>query len=144
MHTCVFWLIVAGILLVSEMMTLTFYLLWLSIGAGAAALVAWIAPDNILMQVLVGCAVALVLTLFTKPLVRRFRASRGFQDIGTELIGKQGVVVEPIDKAKNGIVKIGGDTWTAMSDQFIDVGERVIVVKRGNAILEVERWEGTH
>ncbi|MNS23131.1 hypothetical protein D3C72_549380 [compost metagenome] len=144
MHTWVFWLIAAGILLVFEMMTLTFYLLWLSIGAGAAALVALIAPDNILMQVVIGCVVALILTLFTKPLVRRFRTSRGFQDIGTELVGKQGIVVEPIDKSKNGIVKIGGDTWTAVSDQFIDVGEQVIVVKRGNAILEVERWEGTH
>ncbi|USB33687.1 NfeD family protein [Paenibacillus sp. YPG26] len=144
MHIWVLWLIAAGILLVSEMMTLTFYLLWLSIGAGAAALVAWIAPDNILMQVVIGCAVALVLTVFTKPLVRGFRTSRGFQDIGTELVGKQGIVVEPIDKLKNGIVKIGGDTWTAVSDQFIGVDERVIVVKRGNAILEVERWEDTH
>ncbi|WP_068613729.1 NfeD family protein [Paenibacillus tuaregi] len=144
MHAWVFWLIAAGILFVVEMMTLTFYLLWLSLGAAAAMLVSIVTPDNILLQVIVGCAVALVLTVFTKPLAKRFRTSRGFQDTGTELVGKKGIVIEPIDKGQYGIVKIGGDTWSAVSDQFIGLNEQVIVVKRGNAIIEVERWEGTH
>lgn len=141
MHAWVIWLIAAGILLVLEMMTLTFYLLWISIGAVAAAVVAWFVPDALLLQVITGCVVALLLTAFTKPLAKRLRTSKGYEDIGTELLGKQGVVVEAIEPGQYGIVKIGGDTWSATSTQFIGKDELVRVMKRGSTIIEVERWE---
>lgn len=141
MHAWVIWLIAAGILLVLEMMTLTFYLLWLSVGAAVAGLVAWIAPDAIVLQVVAGSLVAIVLTIFTKPLAKRLRASKGYEDAGTELVGKQGVVVEPIEPGQYGIVKIGGDTWSATSNQVIGKDELVRVMKRGSTIIEVERWE---
>lgn len=70
------WLIAAGALLVFEMMTLTFYLLWLCIGALVAAIVAWIAPEAYVLQVVAGCLVALGLTIFTKPLSRKSRIER--------------------------------------------------------------------
>lgn len=135
------WLIIAGILLICEMLSLTFYLLWLSIGALVGAAVAFVAPEAYFWQVVAGCLVALVLTVFTKPLVRKFRRSKGFSDIGTELIGKQGVVVEPIEEGQKGIVKVGGDTWTATAAVPIGRDELVRVLKRSSTIIEVERWE---
>lgn len=141
MEAWVFWLIAAGILLVLEMMTLTFYLLWICIGAVVAAVVAWLAPDAFVLQVLAGCLVALVLTAFTKPLTRKIHSSKGYEDMGIELVGKQGIVVEPIEQGQYGIVKVGGDTWSATSTQNLDREERVRVVKRGSSIIEVERWE---
>lgn len=141
MDAWVIWLIAAGILLVFEMMTLTFYLLWLSLGAAVASIIALIAPEGILLQVSVGCLVALVLTFFTKPLAKRWRATKGFQDIGTELVGKQGVVIEPIEPGQYGIVKIGGDTWSATSFETLRKDELVRVMKRGSTIIEVQRWE---
>ncbi|SEU18205.1 NfeD family protein [Paenibacillus sp. NFR01] len=137
----VVWLIAASVLLVVEMMTLTFYLLWLSIGAVAALLVSLIAPDMFLLQALVGSVVALVLTVFTKPLAARLRSSRGFKDTGVELVGRRGVVVEPIIPGSYGQVKIGGDTWSAVSAVPIDRAENVRIVGRSSTILEVERWE---
>ncbi|MNW53960.1 Inner membrane protein YbbJ [compost metagenome] len=141
MEAWVFWLIAAGILLVLEMMTLTFYLLWICIGTVVAAIIAWVAPDAYVLQVLAGCLVALVLTAFTKPLTRRIHTSKGYEDTGVELVGKQGVVVEPIEQGQYGIVKIGGDTWSATSTQILDRDEVVRVIKRGSSIIEVERWE---
>lgn len=141
MDAWVIWLIAAGVLLVFEMMTLTFYLLWLSLGAAVAAIIALIAPEGFLLQVLVGCLVALGLTFFTKPIVKKLRASKGFQDTGTELVGKQGVVVEPIEQGQYGIVKVGGDTWSAISTQTLRKDERVRVLERSSTIIEVERWE---
>ncbi|BCG60588.1 NfeD family protein [Paenibacillus sp. URB8-2] len=135
------WFIAAGILLVAEMLTLTFYLLWLCIGAAAAGLVSLAAPDAVLMQVLTGSLVALGLTLFSKPMVSRFRASRGFKDIGTDIVGKQGIVIQPIEQGRYGQVKVGGDTWSATSAQNLAADEKVRVIGRGNAIIEVERWE---
>ncbi|MBM6994610.1 NfeD family protein [Paenibacillus sp. DXFW5] len=135
------WLIVAGILLVLEMMTMTFYLLWLCIGSLVATAVALVAPEAYFWQVVAGCLVALVLTVFTKPLSRKFRAAKGFKDIGTELVGKQGIVVEPIEPGQYGIVKVGGDSWSATATVPIGRDEKVRVLERGSTIIEVERWE---
>ncbi|CAH0119894.1 MULTISPECIES: NfeD family protein [unclassified Paenibacillus] len=142
MELWVVWLIVAGILFVFEMMTLTFYLLWLGIGALAALAVALVAPEDILLQVVAGCLVALVLTVFSKAITKRVRSSKGFKDAVDEMVGKQGIVMENIDPGQYGIVKVGGDTWSATSKQTLKTGDRVFVVKRGNAILEVEKQGG--
>ncbi|KWX75347.1 NfeD family protein [Paenibacillus jilunlii] len=136
----VFWLIAAGVLFVVEMMTLTFYLLWLSIGALAACLVSLLLPDAVLLQVLAGSLVALGLTIFSKPLVARFRSSRGFQDTGTDIVGRQGLVVEPIEPGRYGQVKVGGDTWSATSIESLGKDEVVKVVGRSSTIIEVVRW----
>ncbi|GGA31066.1 NfeD family protein [Paenibacillus physcomitrellae] len=141
MHMWTIWLIAAGVLLVLEMFTLTFYLLWICLGAVAALLISLVLPDAILLQVLAGCIVALVLTVFTKPLSRRIRTSRGFQDAGTELIGRQGIVVEPIEPGHYGIVKIGGDTWSATASVSLGKDERVRVMKMSSTRIEVEKWE---
>ncbi|GJM76761.1 hypothetical protein HMSSN036_89770 [Paenibacillus macerans] len=51
-------------------------MLWLCIGALVAAIVAWIAPEAYVLQVVAGCLVALGLTIFTKPLSRKSRIER--------------------------------------------------------------------
>ncbi|MEK3882858.1 NfeD family protein [Paenibacillus sp. PL2-23] len=136
------WLIVAGVLIVVEMLTLTFYLLWLGIGALAAALVDVIFPDAVLLEVIVGCLVALLLTIFTKPLTRRIQTGRGFKDAGLELVGMRGTIVEDVSPDAPGVVKVGSETWSAKSNEVIRQGESVIVVSRGSAFLEVNKWEG--
>jgi membrane protein implicated in regulation of membrane protease activity len=136
------WLIIGGVLLIAEMLTLTFYLLWLGIGALTAAFVAWIAPDAIVLQILAGCATALILTYFTKPLTERIRTSKGFKDPIDEMIGKEGVVLEEIAPGKHGIVKVGNETWSASSHEYILKGETIIVLARSSTIVEVQKWGG--
>ena len=136
------WLIIGIVLFVIEMLTLTFYLLWIGIGAIAAGLIALVVPDLFFVQVVVGCLVALVLTFFTKPLTRFMRKSKGFTDVIDDLVGKQGVVIEDIEIGKNGIVKLGNETWSATSYQPLQKGDVVIVTQRGTTVLEVQKWEG--
>jgi inner membrane protein len=136
------WLIIGGALLIAEMLAFTFYLLWLGIGALVAAVVAWIVPDLIVLQILAGCLAALALTYFTKPLTRRFRMSKGYKDPIDEMIGKDGIVVEEIDLGKHGIVKVGNETWSASSQEYLPKGEMIIVVARGTTIVEVQKWGG--
>lgn len=136
------WLILAGVLFVIEMLTLTFYMLWFGIGALVASGVSLITPEGLVWQVLSGCAVILVLTVFTKPLTRRFRVSRGFVDAVDALVGKQGVVLERIREGQPGIVKVGNETWSAMADEELAPGDDVAVVSRGSAMLKVEKWKG--
>lgn len=143
MELWVIWLILAGILVVVEMLTLTFYLLWLGIGALVAAVVALLWPGNLALEVVAGCATVIILTLFTKPLTRRLHASRGFRDTVDELVGKQGLVMEDVGTDLQGIVKVGNETWSALSDEPLVKGESVIVVSRGSAVLLVKKWGGS-
>jgi inner membrane protein len=137
------WLIVAGVLFIAEMLTLTFYLLWLGVGALIAVAVALISPDGFYVQALAGGIAALALTVFTKPLTRRFRQSRGYRDAIEELVGKQGIVVESISPGSPGIVKVGSESWSATSIDFLLKDDQVRVISRGTTVLEVQKWGGS-
>lgn len=137
------WLIVGFVLLIAEMLTLTFFLLWLGLGAVAGGIAAWLAPDSFAVQALTAIVVAGLLTAFTKPLSRRLRySSKGYRDAIEDLVGKQAVVTVPIEPGKPGIVKIGSETWTAVAEQSLAEGETVTIVGRGTTQVEVRKWGG--
>jgi inner membrane protein len=136
------WLIVAGLLVIAEMLTLTFYLLWLGVGALAAMIADFIVPGAWVTEVVVGCVVALLLTVFTKPLTRKLVKARGFKDAVDVLVGKEGTVIEEISAGQRGIVKVGGELWSAESEESLKKGETVVVVERGSALLQVAKRGG--
>ncbi|WP_138754680.1 NfeD family protein [Paenibacillus sinopodophylli] len=136
------WLVLAGILLVVEMLTLTFYLLWLGVGAIVAAILDWIWPGSLVLQLLVASIIVLVLMVFTKPITRRFQLAAGFTDAVDELVGKHGIVLEEIGADSPGIVKVGNETWSALSTEKLTKGEAVVVISRGSAMLRVQKWGG--
>ena len=72
----VIWFIIAGILFIAEMLSITFYMLWLGIGAVVGGLIALFAPDALLLQVTVGAIVSLTLTFFTKRISKTFEKQR--------------------------------------------------------------------
>ncbi|TFE28210.1 NfeD family protein [Cohnella luojiensis] len=137
------WLIVGGALLIAEMLTLTFYLLWLGIGAVIAAAVALIFPEWFMVHALTGGVVALALTIFTKPLTRRFRESKGYRDAINELVGKTGIVMEEISPGNPGIVKVGNESWSAISIDTLSKDDPIRVISRGTTVLEVQKWGGS-
>ncbi|TVX98213.1 NfeD family protein [Cohnella terricola] len=136
------WLIVGGTLLIAELLTLTFYLLWLGVGAIVAAIVALIAPEAYLIQALAGGLAALVLTIYTKSLTRHFRKSKGYRDVYEDFVGKAGIVMEAISPESPGIVKIGSETWSAVSQEALPKDEHVRVIGRRTTVLEVQKWGG--
>lgn len=135
----VIWLLVAGVLLVAEMLTLTFYLLWLGVGALIGAFVAFFVPDSIWMQVLCASIISIILSVFSKRITKDVRFGREYQDAIDTLVGKTGIVVKEITEETNGIVKIGGDTWSATADQPIGEGEKVVILKRHSTIVYVKK-----
>ncbi len=94
------------------------------------------APDALLLQVTVGAIVSLTLTFFTKRISKTFEKQKGFTDTVDMLVGKRGIVMQAITNEANGIVKVDGDTWTAIADSSIDAGEKVVVIKRHSTILQ--------
>jgi len=56
-----------------------------------------------------------------------------------EIIGAQGVVVLRVTPSRPGVVSVGGELWSATSNEVIEEGERVIVVARDGIYLRVSR-----
>jgi membrane protein implicated in regulation of membrane protease activity len=136
--TWVVWLLLGGSLLLAEMFTLTFYLLWLGLGAVVGATVAFMVP-SLWIQVVCASVASLILTIFSKRIVGKFRIGKGFKDAVDTIVGREAVVTQDIRPKQNGIVKVGGDTWSATANEDIVIGEKVVVVSRQNTVLTVRR-----
>jgi membrane protein implicated in regulation of membrane protease activity len=135
----IYWVIAGIVLIIAEMTTFTFYLLWLGVGALVAAIVTHFTGDW-LSQLLAGCVVAVVLTLLTRPITRNLRHSaRGFYDHYEHIVGKTGIVRQAIAPDVAGQVKVGSEVWSASATEPIAVDETVIVLERSSTILKVQK-----
>jgi membrane protein implicated in regulation of membrane protease activity len=128
------WIIIAIVLAVIEGFTLGLVTIWFTIGAAAAAVVAF-AGGDLLIQVIVFFAVSIVLLIFTRPiLVKKLKVGREKNNI--ELLeGKVGLVTEKIEPFKSGLVKVDGVIWTA-------VGEDNEFAADADGEVEIVRVEG--
>ncbi|MHA7269089.1 NfeD family protein [Arthrobacter sp. HLT1-20] len=117
----IIWLSVFLLLAVAEMLTLNLYFILMSVGA-LAALVAFLFHAELWLQIVVFCVVALATTVLIRPLAMS-HLHRGPADQLSNidrLIGHKAVVLEAVS-ASAGLVKIGGDIWTARINTGVDV-----------------------
>ena len=137
------WLIVAGILGVVEVTTLTLVLGMLAGGAVAAAVGAGLGA-NAPVQVALFAGSSVLLLAAVRPVARRhLRTPVALRTGVAALIGRGAVVVEAVDD-QHGLVKIGGEVWTARSydeTQTLPVGATVDVVRIDGATALVYRPE---
>jgi membrane protein implicated in regulation of membrane protease activity len=135
------WLIVASVLGVVEVLTLTFVLGMLATGAAAAAVVAAVGGSAV-WQYLTFAAVSAILLLAVLPAARRHRFMPPSIRTGTaSLVGHRALTLSDINTADGGQVRIGGETWTARpydAGQFITAGQWVDVVAIDGATAVVQ------
>ncbi|EMY35596.1 membrane protease regulatory membrane protein [Arthrobacter crystallopoietes BAB-32] len=138
-NSWVLWLALFLILAIVEIMTLDLLFIMMSSGALVAlftALLGW----PFWLQVVVFCVVALLMVLFVRPVALR-HLRRGPREQATNierLIGEQALALETVTD-HTGMVKIGGDTWTARSSDgsAIPAGARVAVERIDGATAVV-------
>ncbi|WP_210487236.1 NfeD family protein [Rufibacter aurantiacus] len=131
------WLMAGILLLVAEMLTGTFYLLWLGLAALVAAALSYLFPENLWLPPVAASVSGLLLTLLSKPLTARARLARGFQDPAHDLVNRQGEVVEALIPGKLGIVRVGNETWSAKAPEELAPGQRILVVHQSSTVLQV-------
>jgi membrane protein implicated in regulation of membrane protease activity len=111
------WLVLALVLGGIEMLSLSLVFVMLS-GGALAALVTALLGGPAWLQGLVFAAVSVAMIAFVRPVaVKHMRPS--IEDVRTNvarLVGAPATVVEPVDSAR-GLVKIGGDVWTARAER---------------------------
>lgn len=135
------WLIMAGIFLIAEIITVGFLIFWLSIGSLLAMITSFF-TDNIVIQTAVFVISSTILIFATKPFVKKFATNKNpIKTNVYSIIGKEGLVTEEIDPIKAiGQIKVSGEIWSAISkdNQIIpkDTKIRVTEIKGVKAIIE--------
>ena len=127
----VLWSIAAAALGVGEIITVGFVLGPIALAAALAAVVAAIGAGAEI-QVAVFAVAALGSLLFLRPIARRhLRTPAHIRTGAAALIGQGATVLERVD-SQHGMVKIGGEVWTARAydeDHVIEAGKRVEVMR---------------
>lgn len=134
------WLGVAFVLALAELLSLDLFLLMLAGGAVAGVLTAFV-TDNIVLQVLAASAVSvLLLAAVRPPLVRRLHGGPDLVLGPASLVGSRGIVTEPVAEHRPGRVKIGGESWLAVTEppgSTLAIGATVEVVSIVGATAHV-------
>src|SRR6185295_4371971 len=116
--TWILWTVLGLILIVAEVFTSGFVLLWFGIGALAAALAAIIGLDSLAAQFLIFATISIALTAASRTIFLNYFSREKTGDslkTGVDaLLGKVCTVVSSSRGALNeGAVKLSGSTWTA-------------------------------
>ena len=137
----IIWLVLGIMLIIAEVFTLGFVLVWFGIGAVAAALIGFLG-FGVAWQFAVFAVVSIALTAMSRTIFAKYlsHADGGGMkmgmdslpgQIGTVTLGSKGAMQEAA-------VKVFGSTWTAFpidSDVVLVEGEKVEVVNiKGSSI----------
>ncbi len=141
----ILWTVLGVCLIIAEIFTPGFVLLWFGIGALAAAL-AGLVGFGYPFQFLIFFIVSIALTVLSRTIFNNYftRDQKGGLRTGMEsLPGKVGTVVSSSQGAMNeGAVKVFGSTWTAYpaaGEDPLEAGDRVVVESIEGASIYVRR-----
>ncbi|HKY26831.1 MAG TPA: NfeD family protein [Pyrinomonadaceae bacterium] len=143
----ILWCVLGLALIVAEVFTSGFVLLWFGIGALAAAFAGLIGIDSLAIQFMIFAVVSMGLTVASRTIFvnyfSRERTGDSLRSGADALPGKIGTVVSSSRGALNeGAVKVFGSTWTAYpadGEAPLEAGERVRVESIEGASIYVRR-----
>jgi|ERR1044071_7705721 len=146
----VLWCILGAVLIIAEIFTTGFVLLWFGIGALLAALASFVGIDSLVIQFLIFAGVSIALTAASRTIFLNYfsrdKTEQGLRSGVDALPGKVGTVVSSSKGALNeGAVKVFGSTWTAYpaaGEEPLEAGERVCVESVEGASIYVRRVGG--
>lgn len=127
-----FWLIIAGIFFVAEIITVGFLIFWLAIAALLAMITSFF-TSNIIIQTAVFVISSVILMFATKPFVNKFINKKDSVKTNVySIIGKKAIVVKDIN-CINGVgqIKVDGELWSAEGIDGINIekGSEVEILK---------------
>jgi membrane protein implicated in regulation of membrane protease activity len=145
----IFWAILGAVLVVAEIFTTGFVLLWFGIGALAAGLAGLLGVNSIIAQFLIFAIVSIALTAASRTIfVNYFSREKSGGDLKTGVEGLPGKIGTVVSSSRGplheGAVKVFGSTWTAYpaeGEEPLEAGDRVEVERIQGASIYVKRIE---
>ena len=129
----IFWAVLAALAFVGELLTVSFFLLFFSLGALVGLVAALLGASVMVQAVGFVLASALSMAILRPALLNRLAlgSSEGYAG-HRGITGESAVVTEEIEAGGKGMVRVGtGEFWTARSvhpDEKIERGTRVRVL----------------
>jgi membrane protein implicated in regulation of membrane protease activity len=134
------WLAVALIAAIIEVSIPHFGFGFVSIGAVAAAGLAFVGYSLTVQMAVFVVVLSVSLLLLRSRLLGRLMSGRGLPSRTDAMIGRHGMVTHDIDATLGGgRVNVGGEDWAARSSDVIGSGTKVRVVGADGIVLEVTR-----
>ncbi len=135
------WAAVATVLLIGEMMTATFGLLFFGLAASVTALVVLIKPDlGVEVQLIIFAVLGLMGAFFGRKWIKQKLASRAAPPIEVDS-NSEFMVDRDIEPGAEGAVLYQGVPWTAVNDsnEPIRKGDRVKVARTSGIKLMIQK-----
>ena len=133
------WTVFAIVLGIGEIFTAGFFLLPFAIGAGAAAILAWLGV-NLLAQWLVFFGVSILSLVYLRRFIDRQDEGEQPKVGANRWVGEIGLVLQDVDPHTDaGMVRILQEEWRATASQHIDAGEKIVVTDVQGTRLVVEQ-----
>lgn len=139
------WIALLIAFFVVEACTVQMVSIWFAIGS-LFALVANLFDAAPALQLTIFLVASIVCLLLTRPLVRKFTASKITKTNADRCIGETAVVTEEIDNlAAKGQVKVNGNVWSARAEngKVISEGKKVLIKRMEGVKLIVQEIEKT-
>lgn len=128
-----FWGLLAGALLIIELIIPALVSIWFAIAAFITMFLALVI-NSFTTQVVIFVLISLVLLVFTKKIVTNF-LKPDMDKINKEMLEDNGLVIKVINSNKYE-VKFKGVIWTAISNDELNIGDVVkIVGYKGNKVI---------
>lgn len=133
------WWVLAGVLLIVEVLAPGTFFLWLAVSAAAVGLLVWLVPTT---SIEAAWSIFAVLGVISVVMVLKFRkrpkedAANKLNKRGQEYVGRLFELTEPIHNGK-GKLKIGDTLWTVYGPDLA-AGARVKVIAVDGGDLRVE------
>lgn len=135
------WIIIGILLLIVEVITVSFLYVFFAIGCIVAGILTFIIP-SLAIQIVIMCMISMIGVLFGRDILQKyFKVNKEVKPSTIDaLIGKNALVVKDIKANELGLVKINGEIWSAKSpdSKEINKGTNVIVEKIDGAKLIVK------
>ena len=138
MEYWIIWLLVVFFLSFIEVITVNLVTIWFILSAIVSLLLSFFV-SSFTIQFVVFAVLGIVLLLTTGKSLKRIFDQEKVRTNADRVIGMIGIVTQKIKKNVIGEVKVDGKTWSAISDNAIDIGEEVLVEKIDGVKLIVKK-----
>lgn len=110
------WIIISGIFLIFEMMTVGFLVFLFAIGS-LFAMVVSLFTDNLIIQTATFVISSTLLVIFVRPVMQKFLNKNSISTNAKSIIGKKAIVTKKVDVySEAGQIKVNGEIWTAIGE----------------------------
>ena len=132
------WLAVVIISLVVEFMTSEVVSIWFFVGSFVSMILALCKVDAAI-QIIVFVIVSLLFLVYARPFVKKWTKRNEIKTNVDSLVGRIAIVTEDILDGNRGVVKLDSQEWSAISNDNIVKGTKVVILSiEGNKLIVKE------